>query len=73
MGGKLLELRPPLAQWLGYKLGFSLLQQIEREKQCRSLDFTLDGEKLRGGWILTRMRKREGEKRTDWLADQASR
>jgi bifunctional non-homologous end joining protein LigD len=31
------------------------------------LDFTLDGEKLHGGWILTRMRKREGEKRTNWL------
>jgi bifunctional non-homologous end joining protein LigD len=31
------------------------------------LDFTLEGEKLHGGWILTRMRKREGEKRTNWL------
>lgn len=31
------------------------------------LDFTLDGEKLHGGWILTRMRNREGEKRTNWL------
>ena len=31
------------------------------------LDFTLQGEKLHGGWILTRMRKREGEKRTNWL------
>jgi bifunctional non-homologous end joining protein LigD len=31
------------------------------------LDFTLEGEKLQGGWILTRMRKREGEKRTNWL------
>ena len=31
------------------------------------LDFTLGGEKLHGGWILTRMRKREGEKRTNWL------
>ena len=31
------------------------------------LDFTLDGEKLHGGWILIRMRKREGEKRTNWL------
>jgi bifunctional non-homologous end joining protein LigD len=31
------------------------------------LDFTLEGEKLRGGWILTRMRSREGEKRTNWL------
>ena len=31
------------------------------------LDFTLEGEKLHGGWILTRMRNREGEKRTNWL------
>ncbi len=31
------------------------------------LDFTLEGEKLQGGWILTRMRQREGEKRTNWL------
>ena len=36
-GGKLLELRPPLAQGLGCKLGLSLLQQIEREKKHRSL------------------------------------
>ena len=35
-GGKLLELRPPLAQGLGCKLGLSLLQQIEREKKYRS-------------------------------------
>jgi bifunctional non-homologous end joining protein LigD len=28
------------------------------------LDFTLDGDKLSGGWILTRMRPRPGEKRT---------
>ena len=31
------------------------------------LDFTLKGKKLQGDWILTRMRKREGEKRTNWL------
>ena len=31
------------------------------------LDFTLEGEKLQGGWILTRMRNREGDKRTNWL------
>jgi bifunctional non-homologous end joining protein LigD len=31
------------------------------------LDFTLEGDKLHGGWILTRMRQREGEKRTNWL------
>jgi bifunctional non-homologous end joining protein LigD len=27
----------------------------------------LEGEKLRGGWILTRIRQREGEKRSNWL------
>jgi bifunctional non-homologous end joining protein LigD len=31
------------------------------------LDFTLEGEKLQGGWILARMRNRENEKRTNWL------
>src|ERR1700722_18204330 len=31
------------------------------------LDFSLEGEKVHGGWILTRMRKREGEKRPNWL------
>jgi bifunctional non-homologous end joining protein LigD len=39
----------------------------ERAYQKGKLDFTLEGEKLHGGWILTRMRKREGEKRTNWL------
>jgi bifunctional non-homologous end joining protein LigD len=39
----------------------------DRAYRKGKLDFTLDGEKLRGGWILTRMRKREGEKRTNWL------
>jgi bifunctional non-homologous end joining protein LigD len=39
----------------------------ERAFAKGKLDFTLEGEKLRGGWILTRMRKREGEKRTNWL------
>jgi bifunctional non-homologous end joining protein LigD len=41
------------------------------------LDFTLEGDKLTGGWILTRMRPRHGEKRTNWLLikhrDEASR
>jgi bifunctional non-homologous end joining protein LigD len=41
------------------------------------LDFTLEGGKLSGGWILTRMRPRQGEKRTNWLLikhrDEASR
>jgi bifunctional non-homologous end joining protein LigD len=31
------------------------------------LAFTLDGEKLHGGWHLVRMRKRPGEKRDNWL------
>jgi bifunctional non-homologous end joining protein LigD len=42
----------------------------EAPKQAYSkgkLDFTLEGENLHGGWILTRMRQREGEKRTNWL------
>jgi bifunctional non-homologous end joining protein LigD len=39
----------------------------ERAYEKGKLDFTLEGEKLHGGWILTRMRKREGEKRTNWL------
>jgi len=41
------------------------------------LDFSLEGDKLSGGWILTRMRPRQGEKRTNWLLikhrDAASR
>jgi bifunctional non-homologous end joining protein LigD len=37
------------------------------QKACRKgkLDFTLEGEKLHGGWILTRMRNREGELAVD--------
>lgn len=31
------------------------------------LAFTLDGEKLSGGWHLVRMHKRPGEKRDNWL------
>ena len=31
------------------------------------LDFTLEGEKLSGGWILARMRHRDGDKRANWL------
>jgi bifunctional non-homologous end joining protein LigD len=31
------------------------------------LSFTLDGEKLHGGWHLVRMRRRSGEKRDNWL------
>lgn len=32
-----------------------------------SLDFDLEGEKLRGRWRLVRMRKRRGDKRDNWL------
>jgi bifunctional non-homologous end joining protein LigD len=31
------------------------------------LSFHLAGKKLRGGWHLVRMRKRQGEKRSNWL------
>lgn len=31
------------------------------------LDFTLDGEKLQGGWHLVRMHRRPNEKRNNWL------
>jgi bifunctional non-homologous end joining protein LigD len=41
------------------------------------LSFSLDGEKLSGGWHLVRMRQRPGEKRDNWLLikqqDQAGR
>jgi bifunctional non-homologous end joining protein LigD len=39
----------------------------ERAYDKGKLHFTPEGGKLHGGWILTRMRKREGEKRTNWL------
>jgi bifunctional non-homologous end joining protein LigD len=31
------------------------------------LKFTLDGERLQGSWVLVRMRRREREKRDNWL------
>jgi bifunctional non-homologous end joining protein LigD len=41
------------------------------------LQFTLDGEKLHGGWHLVRMHRRRGEKRDNWLLikqkDEAAR
>jgi bifunctional non-homologous end joining protein LigD len=41
------------------------------------LQFTLDGEKLHGGWHLVRMHRRPGEKRDNWLLikqkDEAAR
>ena len=42
-------------------------ENAERAYRKGKLDFTLEGKKLHGGWILTRMRKREGENRTNWL------
>jgi len=31
------------------------------------LKFTLDGERMKGSWVLVRMKRREGEKRDNWL------
>jgi bifunctional non-homologous end joining protein LigD len=31
------------------------------------LKFTLDGERMKGGWVLVRMARRSGEKRNNWL------
>jgi bifunctional non-homologous end joining protein LigD len=42
-------------------------ENAERAYRKGKLDFTLEGKKLHGGWILTRMRKREGENRINWL------
>jgi bifunctional non-homologous end joining protein LigD len=47
--------------------GYWHCEDPERGYRKGKLDFTLQGEKLHGSWILTRMRKREGEKRTNWL------
>lgn len=35
--------------------------------QKGDLKFTLDGERLKGSWVLVRMKRREGEKRDNWL------
>ena len=43
------------------------MRRPEAAYEKGKLDFTLTGAKLHGGWILARMRKREGEKRTNWL------
>ena len=52
--------------------GFWHCEDPARAYSKGKLDFTLEGEKLHGGWILTRMRQREGE--ADQLAsDQAPR
>lgn len=47
--------------------GYWDCEEPQKAYRKGKLDFTLDGEKLQGGWILTRMRGREGEKRTNWL------
>jgi bifunctional non-homologous end joining protein LigD len=47
--------------------GYWECEDPERAYQKGKLDFTLEGEKLSGGWILTRMRQRESDKRTNWL------
>jgi bifunctional non-homologous end joining protein LigD len=35
--------------------------------QKGDLKFTLDGERMKGSWVLVRMKRREGEKRDNWL------
>ena len=47
--------------------GYWNCNDAERAYEKGKLDFVLEGEKLHGGWILTRMRSREGVKRTNWL------
>jgi bifunctional non-homologous end joining protein LigD len=43
--------------------------ECSAEEQLRKgeLKFTLDGERLHGSWVLVRMKRREGEKRNNWL------
>ncbi|HBS50947.1 MAG TPA: hypothetical protein DEA05_13115 [Rhodobacteraceae bacterium] len=40
---------------------------VEAGLEKGKLKFTLDGERMRGGWALVRMRPRKGEKRENWL------
>jgi bifunctional non-homologous end joining protein LigD len=47
--------------------GYWNCEEPQKAYRKGKLDFTLKGEKLQGGWVLTRMRNREGEKRTNWL------
>ena len=47
--------------------GYWNCEEPQKAYRKGKLDFTLQGEKLQGGWVLTRMRNREGEKRTNWL------
>ena len=47
--------------------GFWECENPEAGYRKGKLDFRLEGEKLSGGWILTRMRPREGDRKTNWL------
>lgn len=40
---------------------------VDRALRKGELKFSLAGEKLQGGWVLVRLRRREGEKRNNWL------
>lgn len=42
-------------------------QDVAQAFRVGKLKFQLDGEKLKGGWSLVRMRSRPGEKRENWL------
>src|SRR5262245_7186974 len=47
-------------------------QDPERGLKKGHLDFSLEGEKLRGHWHLVRMHRRPGEKRNNWLLIKAN-
>jgi bifunctional non-homologous end joining protein LigD len=40
---------------------------VDRAPRKGELKFSLAGEKLQGGWVLVRLRRREGKKRNNWL------
>jgi bifunctional non-homologous end joining protein LigD len=46
---------------------WSPLGNAEEDYARGKLKFVLNGEKLRGAWMLVRMKKREGEKGDNWL------
>ncbi len=46
---------------------WSAQQDVEQALQKGKLKFQLDGEKLKGGWNLIRMRSKPGEKKENWL------
>ena len=43
------------------------MEEIEKSLQSGTLKFRLAGEKLKGGWTLTRLKRRQGETRDNWL------